>query len=1235
MAEAAHDDAELRQEAITNTDIPRLVSCGAGGGKTSLLVNHYVHLLASGVSPHEIVAVTFTEAAAAELKDRLRRECRARAQLGAEDRDWKALAREIESAPVSTIHGFCARVLREHALAAGVDPAFDVLGETESRLLLAEVVRKSLLDRLTDDRESAARLVGELGLSRASEQVANLVQWRGQLGDWLAKPWTAAELVEHWNKHTDAALAQGISDLIGGPEWKAAVQALQQLLDADKSSKFAAACAEVLDRALLAEQAGNLESLCALRQCKVTISPGKTPDPLADAAAKAARSLKNDKGAIAESIDALAALTHEPSDSAAALLTEALLAETREAITAYEAAKAEQHALDFEDLQLRVRDLWQQRPEILQRTRERVRHLLIDEYQDTSRLQEEVLGALAGEGGARRFVVGDPKQSIYGWRDADLKVWYRTREAMEGIAGAQGYVPLKKCFRSTPTLLRFFNQLFAHPAVMGTPPADPQPYEAYYETELEPHREDEGAPAAELLLVSAPPAGAGESSDEGEGSDEEGASTDGLRFAEAKLLADRVLALVKGSKPLQVLDRETGNQRPAEFRDFAVLLRSFTDVGIYEWAFRQAGIPTYVYAGKGYFSVQEVRDVTSALRAIENTQDEVALVGALRSPLFGLSDETLFWVRERGHGANWWQRLKSSAAEPSPLAEVITAGELGRLRQAVAILGDLRVRKNRLRLSELIRELIGRTQLLAVLAALPGAPQTTANLQKLVDIAVAYELTGSYSLRGFLGWLQELQLHEEREGEAAIEDEKSNSVKFMTQHSAKGLEWPVVLLPDLNREPRAESGVFRWHPDLGCMAFRKQDENEKWPGFGQLLGERRQAEQLAEQRRLFYVACTRARDRLILSSGFKTKPEKLKDGEVHSPAQAELTRGRPLAWLLEAFGVTPEKLATLVTEGHTEVQLHDDWSGLVEGSVYRTSEVQPATGPGGTGVTGEQTAGLDPASVKQLAAQVGPVSRCYQARRRFTATELAVYDFCPRRYELTYVAGWPTETLELPTLSQGDQLTETELGDVIHHLLRLVGTQGVEELDKVLDSELGLPAHLEVRAKQQKDQLRQQVALFLESDLYIKTVQGAPELRTEMRVVFPLCPACDGAMQTVAIEGVLDAFVADGQGQTYILDYKTGSPDDDGNRRMYEFQVGLYCAAVEKWRGKCPVKAWLVYLQPDKTCRRELKVPEIAAEAVERAATMVADIWKGAFAPPASPPCPSCPLRRWCPDCQL
>ncbi len=1234
MAEALHDDAELRQEAITDTDIPRLVSCGAGGGKTSLLVNHYVHLLASGVSPHEIVAVTFTEAAAAELKDRLRRECRVRAQSGADDRDWKALGRELETAPVSTIHGFCARVLREHALAAGVDPAFRVLDETESRLLLAEVVRKSLLDGLTD-RVSAARLVGELGLAPASEQVANLVQWRGQLGQWLTQPWTAAELVEHWNKHTDEALAQGISDLIGGPEWKEAAQALQQLLDADKSSKLAAACAEVFGRVLEAEQAKSLESLCALRQCKVTISPGKTPGPLAAAAAEAARSFKNERGAIAKSIDALAALTHEPADSPAALLTEALLAEARAAIKAYEAAKAEQHVLDFEDLQLRVRDLWQQRPDILQRTRARVRHLLIDEYQDTSRLQEEVLGALAGEGGARRFVVGDPKQSIYGWRDADLKVWYKTREAMEGTAGAQGYVPLKKCFRSTPTLLRFFNQLFAHSAVMGTPPADPQPYEAYYETELESHREDEVAPAAELLLVSAAPAGAGESTDEGEGSDEEDASTDDLRFAEAKLLADRVLALVTGSKPLQVLDRETGNHRPAEFRDCAMLLRSFTDVGIYEWAFRQAGIPTYVYAGKGYFRVQEVRDVTSALRAIENTQDEVALVGALRSPLFGLSDETLFWVRERGHGASWWQRLKSVAAEPSPLAEVITGGELGRLRQAVAILGDLRARKNRLRLSELIRELMGRTQLVAVLAALPGAPQTTANLQKLVDIAVAYELTGSYSLRGFLAWLQELELREEREGEAAIEDEKSNSVKFMTQHSAKGLEWPVVLLPDLNRKPRAERGVFRWHPDLGCMAFRKQDGDTDWPSFGQLLGERRQAEEVAEQRRLFYVACTRARDRLILSSGFVTKQGKLKDGEVHSPARVELTKGRPLSWLLEAFGVTAEELATLVTNGQKELLLDGGWHDLVQGSLYRVSEVPPAPGSGGTAVSGGQPASLDPDSVAKLGAQVGPVPRCYEARRRFTATELAVYDFCPRRYELTYVAGWPTETLELPTLSQGDQLTETERGDVIHHLLRLVGTQGVEELNKVLDSDLGLPAHLEVRAKQQKDQLRQQVTLFLESELYSATVRGAPELRTEMRVVFPLCPACDGPMQTVAIEGVLDAFVDDGQGQTVILDYKTGSLGDDGNRRMYEFQVGLYCAAVEKWRGKYPVKAWLVYLQPDKTCPLELNVPEIAARAVERAATMVADIWKGAFRPPESPPCPSCPLRRWCPDCKL
>lgn len=1220
------DDASVRQQVITNTDISQLVSCGAGGGKTSLLVNHYVHLLATGVSPYEIVAVTFTEAAAAELKERLRRECREQAtKTDNGSTDWKALAREIETAPVSTIHGFCARILREHALAAGVDPAFTVLDQTQSRLLLAEMVRQSLLDGLSRDRMSAARLVGELGLKQAVDQVAGLVERRAQLGDWLMQTWAAADLAKHWNQHVDEALAQGISELIASPQWKAAIEALQEFVSAEKGSKLATTLGEILNLACKVEKEPTLEALQALRQCKVTVSTGKDPDAQCVKAAEAARSLKNKDGAIAKRIDALLALKPEPADSPAALLTEALLAETKEAVKAYEAAKAEQHALDFEDLQLRVRDLWQQKPGILEQVRGGTKHLLIDEYQDTSRLQEEILGALAGEGGAKRFLVGDPKQSIYGWRDADLTVWYDTHQNMTEASGADGYVTLKKCFRSTPTLLCFFNKLFKHPAVMGEPPAEPKPYEAYYETELEAHRTDESKPAVELLLVSASSDDAEVPTDEGEEIQGESAATVDLRFAEAKRLAKRVSELVSGSEPLQVLDRETGKHRAAEFRDFAMLLSSFSDVGIYEWAFRQAGIPTYVYAGKGYFSVQEVRDVTNALRTIENSEDEVALVGALRSPLFGLSDETLFWIANKAPGITWWKRLESASAEDSPLKGLVDDSELARLCQATALLRDLRARKNHLRLSELIGELLKRTQLLAILASLPNAAQTTANLQKLLDIAAAYELTGSYSLRGFLNWLQELQVRVEREGEAAIENEKSNSVKFMTQHSAKGLEWPVVLLPDLHRQPRRDRDVFRWHTDLGCMAFKKQDTKDGQPGFWQLLGDRRKAEKVAERRRLFYVACTRARDRLILASGVKLNTQKEK---------VDLREDRPLAWLLKAFGLSAEELAALVTDGCEKLPLNDCWSDLVQGSLYSASEGEPVAGSQGAGPASPQPEGLDSASVKQLAAQVGPVQQCYGARRRFTATELAVYGFCPRRYELTYIAGWPTEQVKLPTLSAGDKLTEIERGEVIHHLLRLVGTKGAEELDQVLKSNLGLPPDLEVRAKQQKDELWQQLALFLKSELYLKTILAAPELRTEMPVVFPLCPACDGLPQTVAVEGVLDAFVIDCLGQTHILDYKTGSPDDADDQGMYKFQIGLYCAAVKKWLEKYPAKAWLVYLQPDKTSPLELDVSSIAKEAVKQACQMVAAIWKGAFTPPESPPCPSCPLGKWCPDCQ-
>jgi ATP-dependent helicase/nuclease subunit A len=784
------DEAE-RRRAVEDLDTTFLVEAAAGSGKTTLLLGRIVSLVRSGrACLSEIAAVTFTERAAADLRVRLRAEL-GRAGLP------NAL-RELETARIGTIHAFAAGLLRERPVEAGVDPGFTVLDPRGARLLLDRTWEAWLPSALADP--AAAEPVRQaiergVGLDRLRELAVALVDHRDGLTG-LPRPAEFAESPTALNRDVRATIPR-LADLA-----RAAVK--------DPGDRAARALEEL---AAWIHQTGALPEA---DQARALLGGPRLPDR---PAGLGNRAKWRDRAALDECRAGLAAL-HLRVEAARAVARHNLVAGLARwaagFVSAYDAAKARAGSLDFLDLLLRARDLVRDRPDVRRDFRREIRYLLVDEFQDTDPLQLETVLWLAADGPpGGLFVVGDPKQSIYRFRRADIE----TYEAAKATIAARGAVlAIRANFRSTRAILDAVNGVFEG---LMAPPPDGAYQPAY--TALEPSpRTEPGAPP----VVLAPPPGTAAP-----------ASAVEAWAQEARLIA-------------AYLVREVEHRHRFRYGDVALLFRAMTGVAAYEDALRAAGVPFRTVGGRHYYDRSEVGWAIAALAAIEDPHDAVALVGALRSPFFGVTDEALRHLHAAG-GEFSYRRPLPGDADPA-------------LAEAWALLGDLHRERNQLAPAAVVERLLAGTEVLGAYALEPQGEARVANLLKVLDTARALEATGALTFRGLVRWLRDRGAARYEEEESAVEAE--DAVRLMTIHKAKGLEFPVVVVPDLGREapwrppvvlPDRASGTLAVSLGrLGDTALTTLD----WAD-----AEAREIQRVdAEALRLLYVALTRAERGLVL-----------------------------------------------------------------------------------------------------------------------------------------------------------------------------------------------------------------------------------------------------------------------------------------------------------------------------------------------------------------------------------
>lgn len=1106
--------------AVECLDQDCLVSAGAGSGKTRVLVERYLHILEQDPLPplDSIVAITFTEKAATEMKRRVRQGIVQRMENSVDQGEasrWHQVWTDSEQARITTIHSFCAGLLKNYPVEAGVEPRFVVMDEGEADRLLREVVGRVLPEWVKNAPRSLERMVVLWGATGTVQRFIRI--YREMTGNGWNPEVLREKTLQHLSETSrrlkreqrDKKLhlltsGQVLMDVKGGKR----VQAFQK------------------EWPLLSEQLVQSDEpivmLSVLDQIQHLLSGNWGRKPEIMLPRNQVRDLVKDLSHIVEGWYLL------PQEEE---VTSLLLTGLEQVDQVYRSLKEERGVLDFDELQSRAVQLLQDHPRILRRLRSQIRYLMVDEYQDTNDAQKRLIDYLCpGPEGehvpGKRFVVGDPKQSIYRFRGAEVSLFGKTREEVLSAGGRE--IALTDNFRSDKDLVDFVNQLFPH--LM-----DGNPRDANHFRPAIAHRQSGEEPKVEYFPLP----------EESEASPRE---------VEATWMASRIKELIKeGTEPGGI----------------AVLLQTMTHVKVYEQAFIQYGIPFHVVKGKGFYDRQEIQDVIHYMRFLQDPGNTMAWIGLLRSPFCGVSDETLLRLSQREglYDRNKWDNLQD-----------LPPAEVQKLQHFIQKLDQLSVQVGRISVGELVERIIEETGYRYVMWGVPHAAQIQANLDKFLHMARSRQGVSSYSLTAVLQTLDYVIQEEMRETEAPTEKEEGDSVKLMTIHQSKGLEFPVVFLPDLSKIPNRDipdSGVDK---EAG-LVFRLVDQaGEKLEPFRwREMKEKERKQEINERVRLFYVAVTRAEDRLILS-GLPQKHTGLDKGD------SLLSTDVWSKWLdgvLDYQRIIEDDGSWTFKGGGPVISVKSCHGGQQE---ERTESKTRLDGKWLEEAETVQTEWFDLAE---------PRGWRLEDRMEVSVTDLVQLSNCPRNYYYSRVLGMPhlvdESSLEINSEEESKQrqigtsrregsgsLSPRIRGDVVHRILELsfpsISEAQLDNLYHRVLAEKQIPVRM---YPQVIHEVHPMIMTFLRSDL-------CPRQREEagIKKEVPFLYQVDG----VELEGIIDLLYCTSEGKWVLVDYKTHDITKEAADRAseeYEVQIQLYVTAAREVWGIEVDQAVLFFLKPN------------------------------------------------------
>lgn len=1195
-----------QQAAIDSRGQTLLLSAAAGSGKTAVLVERIIRRLLDKEYPvdiTELLVVTFTKAAAAEMRDRIGTALMKALSETQDPRVERQLAL-LPSAQISTLHAFCQHVIRKYFYTIDLDPAFSIAGEEELNLLRRQVLEDVFLSYYEDDEKASVLypLADMFGSDRGDDVLMDTVSRMYTYARSMAWP-------EHWLKAAAQAYDVAPDAVIDDMVWAEPVKdAVRRILEEDvrryegvlyhlrQREAFAPACDQFTAEQAALRQAVQAQSWNDLSRFVRAIDFPRLKGlrKLSDedkAVWERCKKVRDDvKKDITKTLQPVyfSATPEEWLDGMRTMkpVMAGLVTLTLDFAKAYGAAKKEKGWIDFSDLEhfclqiLLAPDASPEHPvpsAAAEELRSQYEEVFIDEYQDTNGVQELITRLVSGDD--NRFMVGDIKQSIYRFRLADPTLFLDKYQSFSRDEKAvQRCIDLGRNFRSVPVILDAVNDVFSRAMTRDAAGMDYGEREKLYAGRQAPDDDRWIGGPVEVDIV---PTAKVDEDDDGSTAFEK----------ESRFIARRIGELLASGR---MAARKDGTLEPLSYRHIVILLRSMAGkADVLIQALQEGGIPAYAEQSGGYFAAVEVQVMLSLLRCIDNPEQDLAMAAVLRSPLVGLDETALADVRLAGDGT-LWQNLPAYAA-------ALPEGDDKKedLLQFMETFDSWRTYSRRHGVAELLQRLYDDTAYVDFVGAMPGGDVRQANLKALYDRAQQYEDAGFRGLFRYLHLMDKMKEDGLDLAPAKVVSENEDVVRIMSIHKSKGLEFPVVFVADLgkafNRRDMQDQILFHNRLGIGLKQYdpewRMSYPTLIWSGIAAQL----RWEGTAEEERILYVAMTRARDQLILTGHSTHVADDWQRWTSRlNPAQAKSYFDWVMPAALDTFGARADtEYARPGAAWQGDIwDVHITPAGTAAAADDEACEQEPrlealrrgdATG---TPIPDWLDAQLSwqyayPQAVRTAAKfSVSEVKRKYQ---ELHSDELAEEEglSIPAGAVIAAAPGEDDAFSELPPwlAEEEEKVSGAQRGTALHKALQYI-TPAADQTVDTLRREIETFVRQGLLSRDEAKLVYVPVlAAFCQSDLG-RRMAMSPELHREYPFTVLLAggdplPAVEGG-ERILIQGVIDCLFREDDGWI-LVDYKSDRLErKDAFRKRYAVQLALYKRAVEQITGR-PVSETYIY----------------------------------------------------------